>query len=128
METVAIPSGLIFIPLFLFFIAVNALGALLGFLISKIRITEKTKLGSMAFWAAVALGIIILTYGIWLFTKGTAALTGPWSEYYYSYPRYLPYYSLGAIACVIFGISWLIMILLDRVHVFSRMSNAFTQP
>ena len=129
MEIGAIPYSLgLFFPLFLFFIVVNALGALLGFLISKIRITEKTKLGSNAFLGSVALGIIILAYGIWLFTRGETFQLGHWSKYYYSHgPSCL---SLGAIACVIFGISWLITILLDRIifNPFSHIYNYFTQP
>jgi hypothetical protein len=127
-ETGAIPSEVMGITLFLFFIAVNTLGALLGFLFSKTRIAEKARLRSKAFLGLVSLGIIILAYGIWLYADGTAILTGPWSRYYHSYPRYLPYYFSGAIACVIFGISWTTMILLDRARIFSRISNAFTQP
>ena len=127
-ESGAIPSGVMGITLFMFFIAVNTLGALLGFLASKIRIIEKTMLRSNAFLGFVALGIIILAYGISLYVTGTTTLTGPWSRYYHSYPRYLPYYFSGALACIIFGISWTIMILLDRARVFSRIYDAFTQP
>jgi len=126
MEIGTVPYGSILSLLFLFFIAVNALGALLGFLINKIRITQKNKLGSIAFWAPVALGIIILAYGIWLYTRGETFQTGPWSKYYYSHsPSCL---SFGAFTSVMFGISWLIMILLDRAHIFSRIYNAYTQP
>jgi len=127
-EIGAIPSRVMGITLFMFFIAVNTLGALLGFLVSKTRITEKTRLRSNAFLGSVALGIIILAYGISLYAKGTTILTGPWSRYYHSYPSYLPYYFSGALACVIFGISWTIMVLLDRARVFSRIHNAFTLP
>lgn len=127
MEIGAIPSAFVFFPIFLFFIAVNTLGALLGFLISKIRFIQKSRPGSMAFWTPVVLGIIILAYGIWLYTKGTTVLTSPWSRYYHSYSRYSIHYLGGALACVVFGISWVIMTLLDRVRVL-RVSNFFTRP
>jgi hypothetical protein len=127
-EIGAIPSGVMGIMLFMFFIAVNTLGALLGFLASKTRIIEKARLRSNAFLVLVALGIITLAYGISLYATGTTVLTGPWSRYYHSYPLYLPYYYSGALACIIFGISWTTMILLDRARVFSRIYDAFTQP
>ena len=124
-EIGAVPPDLIFFLFFLFFIVVNASGSLLGFLMSKMRTIEKTKL---AFRGQVATGIVILAFGILLFAKGTTMLTGPWSKYYHSYPTYPPHYYQGAIACIIFGISWLVMILLDRARVFSRICNYFTQP
>jgi hypothetical protein len=127
-EIGAIPSWFIGILLFMFFFVVNALGAFLGFLLSRIRIAQKTKVGSMAFWGSVALGIIVSAYGLWLYSKGAAPLTGPWSEYYHSYPLYPLHYFLGAAACVMFGITWSVVILLDKARVFSRIYNVLTQP
>lgn len=113
MEIGAVHPMLVLFTLFLFFTAVNALGALLGFSISKIPITQKTSLGSMAFLGRIALGIIILVYGIWLFAGGEVVLTSPSSRYYNDYdPSYLVF---GAWACVVFGISWLVTMIAEKL-------------
>jgi hypothetical protein len=127
-EIGAIPSWFLGILFFLFFSAVNALGALLGFLLSKIRVTQKTRLGAMAFLGSVALGIMVAAYGLWLYSEGIAPLTGFWSEYYHVYYSYSPYYYFGAVACVIFGITWSVVMLLDKARVFHRIYNAFLRP
>jgi hypothetical protein len=112
MEIGAINSEFLMITLLLFFIAVNTIGALLGFLISKIPIIENIEWGSTGFWGRVAFGVVVLMIGMWLFTMaGQSIQTSP-SRYYSDQGPNL--YFSGAVASVIFGISWLIAMIAER--------------
>ncbi len=123
-EIGAIRPEFILITLFLFFLIVNAVEAVLGFSISKIRIIEKTELGSIGFWWRVTLGIVVLAFGVWLFTIGEVAQTSPSSRYYYSYNLYP--YVYDAFAFVIFGIGWLVLMIAEKS--LESNKNAWTFP
>jgi hypothetical protein len=111
-EIGAISSEFLLITLFLFFIMVNTIGALLGFVMSGISIISKTNWGSTGFWGRVAFGVVVLMFGVWLFTiAGQFVQTSP-SGYYSDQGPNL--YFSAAVASVIFGISWLIAMIAER--------------
>jgi len=99
--------------LFLFFFLANAVGALLGFLISKIQIVQKTEESSIYSLVRVVLGVAILLVGIWLSTIGEVKQTSPASQYYYDYDPYP--YAFDAFAFIIFGVTWLASVLAERI-------------
>lgn len=119
MEVGSIPSGIIYplTVLFLFFMLVNIVGALLGYIIW--RIYRMHKIGkfrweSIGFFGRVALGIAILIMGIWFLTFGEVVRTSPVDAYYYDYNPY-PYLFDG-FAFVVFSIIWLIINVAEYVE------------
>jgi hypothetical protein len=113
-EIGAIDSQFLVITLLLFFIMVNTLGVLLGFLFSKLPVVEEIESGSKGFWGRIAFGIIILVSGIWLFIiVGQFVQASPPSRYYYDQGPNL--YFSGAVVSVIFGISWIIAMIAENV-------------
>jgi len=100
---------------FLFFLLVNVAGALLGFWISKIHMFQKSEWEwtSMGFLSRVALGLVLIGVGIWLSTFGVATTVRipPWTGDYVTTTIY-PYQE-DALVFVIFGITWLAIILLE---------------
>lgn len=103
--------------LFLFFLLVNVMGALLGFSMSKLQldklpILNRIELDSIGLIGRVLFGAVFLTAGLWFTTIGQVIITGPVSRYYYSYNPYL--YVGDAYACVIFGIIWLAIVVAEE--------------
>lgn len=103
--------------LFSFFLLVNVTGALLGFLMSKlpldkIRILRRCERHAMSLFGRVIFGATFLVAGIWFSTIGKVILTGPVSRYYVSYNPSL--YVGDAFSCVIFGIVWLAMTMIEE--------------
>jgi len=97
---------------FLFFLLINVIGAVLGFGIRKIQILQKTKWGQFGFLSRVALAIVVLSAGIWL--PSTNALHT--SKYYVDYSGY----DGDALAFVMFGIVWLTTIILENLSLVAR--------
>jgi hypothetical protein len=112
----SIPVGWELGMLFLLFVSVNIMGALLGLLTSNVgtirqRARQPTGV-SMRFWLCVALGIAVLGTGMWL-SSGAVVSTGPSSIYYFSYNRFV--YIYDGFVFISFGIAWLLVISLDRI-------------
>jgi hypothetical protein len=107
MEIGAVPSefAFAFSTLLLFFFLVNVAGALLGFLMIKVRIIQKTDETRIPALVGVALSFAILLTGIWLSTLGEVKQTSP---YYFDYDT--SSYTYGAFAFIWFAITWLIIL------------------
>jgi len=98
---------------FLFFVLVNVLGALLGFLISRAQIFQSKKWMAIGSIGRVLLGVVILGVGLWFSTLGEVVRTGPPTGYFYSYD---PLRHLGdAFVFALFGITWLAIIVGEMV-------------
>ncbi len=103
--------------LFSFFLLVNFTGALLGFLMTKlpldkIRIPKWSERHTTSLFGRVFIGVAFVAAGIWFSTIGKVILTGPVSKFYSSYNSYL--YVGDVIACLIFGIVWLAIIIVEE--------------
>lgn len=103
--------------LFSFFLLVNATGALLGFLMSKlpldkIWILRRGERHAVSLFGRVFIGVAFVAAGIWFSTIGKVILTGPVSKFYSSYNPYL--YIGDAVACLIFGIVWLAITIVEE--------------
>lgn len=102
--------------LFLFFLLVNVIGALLGFVLSRLP-TEKVPIlnrvrDTMSLFLRALFGAVFLVVGIWFSTIGKVILNSPVSRYYSSYNPYL--YVGDAYACVVFGIIWLAIVVVEE--------------
>lgn len=105
MEIGSVPPDLphVFTALFLFLVLVNAVGALLGYQLSKVKRIKELEFVESDFLIATLIGVFILGAGILL--ASIEPITGPTSPYYYDYD---PYENRGqGIAFVIFGAIWL---------------------
>lgn len=119
MEVGSIPPDFTYAigTLFLFFVLVNVTGALLGFFMSKlpmdkIGMLRRNEGGSIGLFGRVLFGAAFLVVGIWFSTIGKVILTGPVSRYYVSYNPSL--YVGDALSCVMFGIVWLAMTVIEE--------------
>jgi hypothetical protein len=98
---------------FAFFILVNTAGAIIGYAMSKRKTLNKSKGKPTVFFGQIALGVLITTAGILLSNIGVATTVRnpPWTGEYVAITLY-PYQE-DAGAFFIFGITWLVMIILD---------------
>ncbi|MHA2316096.1 MAG: hypothetical protein ACXACF_12670 [Candidatus Hermodarchaeia archaeon] len=99
------------------FLLVNVTGALLGFLMSKlpldkIWILRRGEGHAVSLFGRLFIGVAFVAAGIWFSTIGKVILTGPVSRFYSSYNPYL--YIGDAVACLIFGIVWLAIIIVEE--------------
>jgi len=100
---------------FLFFTLVNIVGAVLGYMISKVRIIQKIEGSSIGSLERIALGIVILGAGIFLGNLGIATtIRNPvWTGDYYNITVYP--YQADAGAFVAFGVTWLVIAIVEIV-------------
>lgn len=100
---------------FLFFLLVNSVGAVFGFVMSRWKALKKSEWRLRIFFGLVALGVIIMVAGIFLSSFGVATTirNPPWTGDYYTVTLY-PYRE-DAFAFVMFGITWLAIIILDAL-------------
>jgi hypothetical protein len=95
--------------IFLFFILINALGAVLGFGIRRAQIMQKTEWGSFGFLSRVALAIVVFSTAIWLSSIYGVHNT---SRYYFGYDWN---YTSDAYAFAMFGVAWLMTIFAEKL-------------
>ncbi len=119
MEIGSVPSDAAYVigTVFLFFMVVNVVGALLGFAMSKIPMDklpkiDRIKWDSIGLFLRVLFGAIFVAVGLWFSTIGKVFLTGPVSGYYHSYNPNL--YIADAFVCLVFGIVWLAIVVAEE--------------
>ena len=98
---------------FAFFLLVNTVGAIIGYYMGNWKALNRGKWRLTAFFGQIALGVLITTAGILLSNIGVATTVRnpPWTGEYVTVTLY-PYQE-DAGAFFIFGITWLVMIILD---------------
>jgi hypothetical protein len=98
---------------FAFFLLVNTAGAIIGYAMSKQKTLEKSKWKLKASFGKIALGVLITTTGILISNIGVATTVRnpPWTGQYVTITLYP--YQKDAGAFFIFGITWLVMVILD---------------
>jgi hypothetical protein len=98
---------------FAFFLLVNTAGAILGYVMSSWKVLNENKRRLTLFFGKIALGILITATGILLINIGvtTSVRNPPWTGGYVTVTLH-PYQEDGGVF-FIFGISWLILVILD---------------
>jgi hypothetical protein len=98
---------------FSFFLLVNAAGAMIGYVMSKWKTLNKSQWRLKAFFGQIALGVAITAAGMYLSNIGVATTVRnpPWTGDYYTITLYP--YQLDGGAFFIYGITWLVMIILE---------------
>jgi len=100
---------------FLFFVTVNALGALLGIWASRIPMFQKREVQLLSLFTRLGLGFILIGVGTWLYSLRVVTMVRnpPWTGELVAVTLF-PYGADG-VAFFIFGVTWLAMVTLEIV-------------